>query len=107
MTVASSHRTAARARAALAKALAGRRQEIERAVMTRTLALVPSSDFQDPEYVNGLREAVSTAVGFGLKTVESAPERPPSIPAVLLMQARLAARSGIGLDYVLRRYFAG
>jgi hypothetical protein len=34
-------------------------------------------------------------------------ERSPPIPAALLAQARLAARSGVSLDAVLRRCLAG
>jgi hypothetical protein len=39
--------------------------------------------------------------------LEHGSEDPPQVPQVLLSQARLAARNGVKLDTVLRRYFAG
>jgi DNA-binding PucR family transcriptional regulator len=44
---------------------------------------------------------------YGLEAIESSPHRPPATPLVLLSQARLAARRGISLDTMLRRYVAG
>lgn len=50
---------------------------------------------------------MTAALGFGLEAVESRGLREPRIPLELLSQARFAARSGVSLDTVLRRYFAG
>jgi len=61
----------------------------------------------DPTYVEGLRAAVTAAVDYGLAAIELGEERSPPPPPILLAQARLAARAGVGLDTVLRRYFAG
>ena len=61
----------------------------------------------DPEYAEGLRAAVSAGVGYGLEGVERGTEASLPVPEALLAQARLAARTGVGLDTVLRRYFAG
>jgi hypothetical protein len=107
MKVSSSPRTDDRARLALADALVNRRQEIELAVATRIFSFLPPDEVSDPEYVHGLREALSAAVEFGLSIVRSAPEVLPPVPPVLLVQARFAARNDVGLDTVLRRYFAG
>lgn len=57
--------------------------------------------------MEGLRAALDAAIDFGLAAIERGAERAPPIPAVLLTQARVAARSGVTLDTVLRRYFAG
>jgi hypothetical protein len=96
-----------RSLAALSERLIARRPEIEQAVLTRTYAVSDLTEAMDPEYADGLRAAVSAAVAYGLTAVELGTERPPPVPVILLAQARLAARNGIGLDTVLRRYCAG
>ncbi len=100
------------ARAELTERLRDRRDEIEQAVLTRTFAVTDTGqpvdlDSLDPEYLEGLRTAIGAALDYGLEVVERGEERAPSPPPVLLAQARLAARYGIGLDTVLRRYSAG
>jgi hypothetical protein len=62
---------------------------------------------KDPEYVVGLRAAVSAALDYGLTGIELGEEGAGPAPAALLAQARYAARSGVGLDTVLQRYIAG
>jgi hypothetical protein len=96
-----------RARAALASRLAARQEEIEEAVLTRILAVSDANESQDPEYVQGLRAASAVAVRYALAVIEAGEDRTPKPPPVLLAQARLAARNGVGLDTVLRRYSAG
>jgi hypothetical protein len=96
-----------RARTELAERLRARRGEIEEALLTRTYAIADPKEAADPEYVQGLRAAVSAALDFGLAAVEHGEERSPQVPVLLLAQARLAARNNIPLDTVLRRYFAG
>ena len=61
----------------------------------------------DSGYVEGLRGAVSIALDLGLSAIEHGDRRAQSIPPQLLSQARLAARSNVGLDTVLLRYLAG
>lgn len=61
----------------------------------------------DPEYVAGLRATVRDAIDYALTGLEAADGPPPPIPASARAQARRAARSGISLDTVLRRYHAG
>jgi len=96
-----------RARSELAERLRERRGEIVEALLTRTYAIADPKEAADPEYVQGLRAAVSAALAIGLAAVEHGEERAPSVPVLLLAQARLAARNNIPLDTVLRRYFAG
>ena len=97
---------AERGRAELAGRLEERRIEIERAVLTRVYAVSDPSGL-DPIYAEGLRAAISAAVTYGLEAIKLGEERAPPLPPILLAQARMAARNGIGLDTVLRRYFAG
>jgi len=96
-----------RARASLGERLLSRRAEIEQAILTRVYGVSDTSRIGDPEYAEGLREAVSVAVDYGIASIEHDDERVPPVPPVLLRQARAAARTGIHLDTVLRRYFAG
>lgn len=87
--------------------LCARREEIEQATLTRVYAVSDPGGVADPSYVDGLRTAVAAAVDYGISGIESSERNPPPIPAALLVQARVAARNGIGLETVLRRYFAG
>jgi hypothetical protein len=96
-----------RARAELSSRLKERREEIEQAVLTRTFAVSASPEPQEADYLEGLRSAVSAAVDYGLQVIEVGEERAPPLPPTLFAQTRLAARYGIGLDTVLRRYSAG
>jgi PucR C-terminal helix-turn-helix domain/GGDEF-like domain len=95
------------ARSVLRTRLEARRPEVEQAALTRVNAIADSSAAADPTYVEGLRSAVSAALGYGLAAIEAGEERAPPVPVALLAQARMAARSGVSLDTVLRRYFAG
>lgn len=95
------------ARAALFARLQARRPEIEQATLTRIYSVSDPSEATDPEYAEGLRAAVSAALDYGFTGIERGEERASPLPAVLLIQARLAARNSITLDTVLRRYFAG
>jgi hypothetical protein len=98
--------TIAQARAELSRRLEARREEIEAAVMTRVYSVSDTKDL-DPTYAEGLKAAVAAAVDYGLVAIELGEERSSPPPPILLAQARMAARNGIGLDTVLRRYFAG
>lgn len=93
-------------RAELALRLRERRAEIEGAMLARVNAIADPGEVGDPQYAIGLREAVGTAIAYGIAGVEEETV-PHSIPEQLLTQARSAARSRVSLDTVLRRYFAG
>jgi hypothetical protein len=62
---------------------------------------------EDPEYVAGLRATVSEILEYGLSRIEKDEEWTGSIPTAAAAQARRAARNGVRLDTVLRRYAAG
>jgi hypothetical protein len=94
-------------RAELHERLLSRRAEIERALLNRVYGISDPSGISDPGYVAGLRAAVAAALDYALAAIERGDERVPLIPPILLVQARIAARMGISLDTVLRRYFAG
>lgn len=102
-----SGRSQGQARARLLAHLRERRQEIEQAVLSRAHAIADPSETVDPAHREGLRVAVSAAIDYALEVIERGEERAPSPPPALRAQARLAARSGVALDTVLRRYFAG
>jgi hypothetical protein len=91
----------------LAERLRARREEIEQAIMTRASSIADPDEIAEPEYLYGLRAAVAAAVDYGLTAVEYGEKRSPPVPTALLAQVRLAARNGVGLDTVLRRYFSG
>ncbi len=95
-------------RAGLAQRLRGRRAEIEDSIFARVRKVVSDpAGLDDPAYLAGLRAAVAAAVDFGLIGIEQGEECAAAVPAVALEQARRAARVGVGLDTVLRRYVAG
>jgi hypothetical protein len=87
--------------------LRGRREEIEAATSTRVLAVSGLPAAVGPEYEQGLRRAVSAGLEYGLASLDRDESAGPTPPPVLLGQAAFAARSGVGLDTVLRRYVAG
>jgi hypothetical protein len=94
-------------RADLRARLQARLPEIEQAALARIQAIADPSTAVDPSYLEGLRLAVSAALDYGLTTIDAPAGAGGPVPVVLLAQARLAARSGITLDTVLRRYLAG
>jgi hypothetical protein len=96
-----------RSRPELSERLRARRGEIESALLTRVYGVADPAAVDDPVYLQGLRGAVSAALDYGLAGIEGSEERPQPVPLALLGQARQAARSGVNLDTVLRRYFAG
>lgn len=97
----------ARARADLRARLEARRDELEREVLTRVNAIADPAEVSDPAYAQGLRATVAAGLDYALEAIERGEERAPSPPPALLAQARLAARSGVSLDTVLRRYLVG
>jgi PucR C-terminal helix-turn-helix domain/GGDEF-like domain len=88
--------------------LRARQAEIEDAVFVRVCEAVPEATGDaDSEYVRGLRTAVAAAVEFGLTGIEGGGKVPAAIPREAVAQARFAARNGVSLEAVLRRYIAG
>lgn len=92
---------------ALAERLRSRRQEMEDAICGRVYTIAGSQEAAVPAYAAELRTAVSVALDHGLEGLEAGGGPPPAVPVALIAQARLAARNDIGIDTVMRRYFAG
>lgn len=89
----------------LAEGLQAGFPDLVSSAIARAHAVADPAGVEDPEYHIGLRKAAEAALRYaidGLGTLE-----PPPVPAELLAQARAAARNGVSLDTVLRRYFAG
>jgi len=82
--------------------------ELEEAIFARVRDGVPHPrGWAQEEYVQGLRAAVAGGVEYTLSGIERARSPTTAIPPAALAQARRAARAGVGLDTVLRRYLAG
>lgn len=79
-------------------------QEIFARVRDGAFGLVGS---HDAEYMAGLRAAVAAAVEYGLEGIERGDDWAGQVPDAVLEQARRAARIGVSLDIVLRRYVTG
>ena len=92
-------------RAALADLSEEQKHEIEEAILTRISALSDLNSI-DPAYPDGLHRALSIALNHGFDAIDRDEERLPPVPSDLLSLARLAARSGVTLDTVLRHYIA-
>jgi PucR C-terminal helix-turn-helix domain len=91
----------------LASRLRGRRAEIEEATFARVRAVSDPGLVEDPEYIRGLKAAVTEGIDHALDALEARRHaHHVPVPPQLLAQARLAARSGVSLDTVLRRYSA-
>lgn len=84
-----------------------RSDEIEEAIFVRVKALSEPVESSDPEYIAGLRDAVRETVSYGITSIERGAEWTPPPPPVVAIQAQRAARNGVSLDTVLRRYAAG
>jgi AcrR family transcriptional regulator len=96
------------ARAGVVRRLRARREELVGALFARVRAgALASSGDDDAEYVSGLRAAVYATVEYVLTGIERGVGWEGSIPVVAAEQARRAARVGVPLETVLRRYLAG
>jgi hypothetical protein len=101
-----SHGAAMTAGADLAARLMVRLPELERTVFTRIEA-VDDPRVGDADYLIGLRVAARAGLEYALRALAGGEKGAGAPPEVLLEQARKAARNGVGLDTVLRRYLAG
>ena len=75
--------------------------------MARVISLAELPERGGAEYAQGLRSAVTSAIDYAIEGMAKSAHEGAPVPEALLIQARRAARSGIGLDTVLRRYVAG
>lgn len=93
---------------AVAERLQTRRTEIEEAVFSRICeATFGHAGGEDPRYLVGLRSAVAAGVQLSLTGMQKGGYPPDFVPAEAREQARRAARAGVSLDTILRRYIAG
>ncbi len=95
------------ARVELSSRLRARREEIENQTLSRVLALSEPGAPDDPDYLDGLRAAMSAALDYGFEVLESGSDSATPVPLILFTQARLAARAGVSLKTVICRYNAG
>jgi len=94
--------------AGIIERLEARCSEIEQAIYVRIQDAVPDPiSGNDPEYQAGVHAAVTAVVGYSLEGIKHGPERSGPIPAAAVAQARRAARTGVSLGTILRRYVAG
>ena len=94
--------------AAISGRLRERRAALEQAARTRIYAISDPAEVADPTYKEGLRAAIAAGLEYGVGAMTSGGSaREPDVPVLLLAQARSAARNRVGLDTVVRRYFAG
>jgi hypothetical protein len=92
----------------MAAQLRSRSSEINRAIFARVEEAVPAPlGDKDPAYQAGVREAITALVEYSLEGIERGPGWTGPIPLAAVSQARLAARTGVSLGTVLRRYVAG
>ncbi len=96
-----------RIRSELVVRLRERLPEIEDAIFARARTLSEPAGEEDPEYVAGLRATIGESLEFALAHIEKGEEWTGPVPHAAAEQARRAARSGVRLDTVLRRYAAG
>jgi len=95
-------------RVSVAERLRARRVEIEGTIFAhiRDAAFGHVGDEQ-AEYAAGLRTAIAAAVELSVTAIEQGQGSAGPIPSAAIEQARRAARFGVSLDTVLRRYIAG
>ncbi|HEY3960464.1 MAG TPA: helix-turn-helix domain-containing protein [Solirubrobacteraceae bacterium] len=95
-------------RANIVERLRSRRSEIVQAIYDRVRDAVPDPvDNKSAEYQAGMRAAVLAVFDYSLEGIKGGPEWSGSIPTEAAAQAHRAARYGVSLGTILRRYVAG
>jgi hypothetical protein len=88
--------------------LRARLPEIERTIFaTLRAGLSDPAGGGDAEYVRGLRVAIVAVLDYALTGIETGEGWSAPIPSAAIVQARRAARNGVGLETVLLRYTIG
>ncbi len=88
--------------------LRARLPEIERAIFaTLRASLSDPAGGGDAEYVRGLRVTIVAVLDYALTGIETEDGWSAPIPSAAIVQARRAARNGVGLETVLLRYTIG
>jgi DNA-binding transcriptional ArsR family regulator len=92
----------------VAEGLRSRQADIAQAMSAHIRDAVPVSiRHQKVEYEAGLRVAVQAVVSYSLDAIEHGPGWSEPIPPAVAVQARRAARAGVSIGTVMRRYLAG
>ena len=94
------------ARQVIGERLRAQKNEIEQELLAGVGAF-SQDESVDPEYAVGLMDSVSVALEYGIECIESSERSAPPLPTSLYAQARLAARNGVKLDTVIKRYVGG
>lgn len=95
--------------AALAPQLRARFAEVE-ASLAGLVEGTTEGELADPlyrDYLDSLLATRPAVLAYALEVIELGERRAPDVPPAVLAAARLAARAGVSLDAVLRRYSAG
>jgi hypothetical protein len=88
--------------------LRAQRSEVEQAILDGVRERVPDSIADgDLTLMQGLPRAVGAIVEYSIATLETGGPQSGTLPQAAAEQARRAARTGVGLKTVLRRYIAG
>lgn len=96
------------ARLTLVRRLRERQDELVRELFVRVHEGVRDPlGGSDVEYVAALHETVEAVFDYVLGRIEQGGDWSEPVPTVVLEQARRAARAGVALETVLRRYVAG
>lgn len=95
-------------RGRIVNGLRRRRPEIEQAISTRIDSSVPHlAGRDDPDYKAGLQDAITAVVDYSLDAIERGPDWSGPLSPPAAAQARRAARAGVNLGTIQRRYFVG
>jgi hypothetical protein len=93
--------------ATVASRLRARVPELEAGLANLIDAISNPGEVPDHPYLNSLHATRTAILEYIIDVVELGERRAPGIPPEALASIRLAARSGIAVDTVLRRYSAG
>jgi hypothetical protein len=96
-----------RARSELAARLRERFGEIEESVFSKVRSVSGPLAGQPPDYVEGLRSTVVEGLEYGIGAIEHGQNWSAPVPIAAIAQAKRAARVGVSLSTILRRYTAG
>ncbi len=101
-----SERSLEKACATLASRLRTRFPELEAALANLIDEIANSREVPDATYLHSLHATRTAILEYAVDVIELGERRAPGIPPAALASVRFAARSGISLDTVLRRYSA-
>jgi hypothetical protein len=97
--------TAETTRGVLARGLRARRSELEQAALAQIRAISRGRRDTDLSPSTKSKAAILAAVSYGIEAVGN--QELPPVPAILLAEARFAARAGLELKELIRRYLVG